>query len=155
MKHKICTLALSGCMAIAMSAFAQDGSMQQSNGSMQQGSMQGGHHGGGMMNPDQQLAHMTKRYNLTSDQQSQLKPILQDHQQEMMQLRSDSSMSKQDKMAKMQSMRQDHMSKVESVLTADQKTKFEADQAKMEQRHMDRKNGGAMGAQDGSTAPPQ
>ena len=156
MKQQLCSIALSGLLAVGMSAAAasaQDNSMQQGN--MQQGSMQGqggmGHHGG--MDPDAQLAHMTKRYNLTSDQQSQIKPILADNHQQMMQLHSDSSMSKDDKMAKMQSMRQDSMQKIEAVLTPDQKMKFEKDQAKMQERRSEHMNGGNMGGQDGSAPP--
>ena len=157
MKQQLCSIALGGLLAIGMSAAsasAQDNSMQ--GNSMQQGSMQGqggmGHHGG--MDPDAQLAHMTKRYNLTSDQQSQIKPILADSHQQMMQLHSDNSMSRQDKMAKMQSMRQDSMQKVEAVLTPEQKTKFEKDQAKMQEHRAEHMNGGAMGGPDGDAPPP-
>lgn len=159
MKQQLCTIALSGLLALGVSAAAasaQDSSMQQ-GGSMQQGSMQGpggGHHGG-MMDPDEQLAHMTKRYNLTADQQSQLKPILADQQQQMMQMHSDTSMSRQDKMAKMQSMHQDSAQKIGAILTPDQKAKFDKDQARMQERragHM--QNGGAMGGQDAGAPPP-
>ena len=165
MKQQLCTIALSGLLAFGMNAAiasAQDSSAQQGStmqqGSMQQGSMQGpggagGHHR--MMDPDQQLAHMTKRYNLTADQQTQLKPILAANQQQMMQMHSDMSMSKQDKIAKMQSMREDSKQKVEAVLTPDQKAKFEQDQTRMQQRRADRmQNGGAMGGQDAGAPPP-
>ena len=158
MKQQLCSIALSGLLAIGMSAAvasAQDNSMQQ--GSMQQGSMQGqggmGHHGG--MDPDAQLAHMTKRYNLTSDQQSQIKPILADSHQQMMQMHSDSSMSRDDKMAKMKSMREDSMQKIEAVLTPEQKTKFEKDQAKMQERRAEHMNGGSMSQGSAPTPPPQ
>ena len=153
MKQQLCTIALSGLLALGMSAAAsaQDAMQPQGGDPQQQGNMQGGHRG---MDPDQQLAHMTKRYNLSADQQTQLRPILADHQQQMMALHSDSSMSRQDKMAKMQSLQQDHMQKVEAVLTADQKTKFEADMAKMKERRADRMHGGGdMGAPDASAPP--
>ena len=42
--------------------------------------------------PDEQVARMTKRYNLTSDQQAQIKPILANQQQQMQALRQDSSL---------------------------------------------------------------
>jgi Spy/CpxP family protein refolding chaperone len=151
MKKQLCSIALSGLLAMGMgvaAASAQDAAPDQA---APQGNMQG-HGGHGWGNPEEQLAHMTKRYNLTADQQSQLKPILVDHQQQMMQMRSDTSMSRQDKMAKMQSMRQDHMAKVEAILTPDQKAKFEKDQAKMEERRSERMQGGAMG---GPPAGPQ
>ena len=152
MKHQLCSIALSGLLAVGMSAAAasaQDNSMQQGN--MQgQGGM--GRHGG--MDPDEQLAKMTKRYNLTADQQTQIKPILADNHQQMMQLHSDNSMSRDDKMAKMQSMRQDSTQKIEAILTPEQKTKFDKDQAKMQERRAEHMNGGAMGGPDGSAPPP-
>ncbi len=151
MKKQLCTIALSGLFAIgipAISASAQDAPPPQGDSMQQQGG--GGHHG---MNADDQLAHMTKRYKLTADQQSQIKPILEAQQQSMMQMHSDTSMSRQDKMAKMQSMREDNKSKIEAVLTDDQKQKFEADQAKMQQRRQDHMGGGNMGG-NGDSAPP-
>ena len=66
---------------------------------------QGGHRG--MMDPAQQLEGMTKRYNLSADQQTQLKPILASQQQQMQALRGDSSLSREDRMAKMQSIHAD------------------------------------------------
>ena len=156
MKKQLCTIALSGLLAIGMSAAAsaQDAMQSQGGDPQQQGNMQGhgGRHG---MDPAEQLAHMTKRYNLTADQQTQLKPILAEHQQEMMTLHADTSMSRPDKMAKMQSMQQDHAQKVEAVLTPEQKTKFEADMAKMKERRSERMHGGGdMGAPDASAPPP-
>jgi hypothetical protein len=114
------------------------------------GSGMGGHRGGHMMDPDQRLAHMTKRYNLTADQQSQIKPILQDEQQQMQSMHSDTSMSRDDKMAKMKSMHEADNQKIEAVLTDDQKQKFEADQQKMEQHRAEHMQGG----QGGAGAPP-
>jgi protein CpxP len=151
MKKQLCTIALSGLFALgipALSAAAQD-TMQPQGGAMQQGG--GMHHG---MSADDQLAHMTKRYKLTSDQQSQIKPILEAQQQSMMQMHSDTSMSREDKMAKMQSMREDNKTKIEAVLNDDQKKKYEADQARMQQRRQDHMgNGGNMGG-SGDNAPP-
>ena len=103
----------------------------------------GGHHGGrGMMDPDQRLAKMTKRYNLTADQQSQIKPILQDEQQQMQSMHSDTSMSREDKMAKMKSMHEADNQKIEAVLTGDQKQKFEADQQKRQEHRSEHMQGG-------------
>lgn len=118
----------------------------------------GGHRGGHMMDPDQRLAHMTKRYKLTADQQSQIKPILQDEQQQMQSMRSDTTSSREDKRAKMMSMHQASTQKIEAVLTDEQKQKFEADQQKMQQRrgeHMHGGPGGAPPSGDQPPAPPQ
>jgi Spy/CpxP family protein refolding chaperone len=111
-----------------------------------------GGHGGHHMDPDQMLAHMTKRYNLTTDQQSQIKPILQDQQQQMQSLRSDTASSREDKMAKMQSIHEASTQKIEAVLTDQQKQKFEADQQKMQQHRAEHMHGDQGGQQP---APPQ
>jgi Spy/CpxP family protein refolding chaperone len=95
-----------------------------------------------MMDPDQRLAHMTKRYNLTADQQSQIKPILQDEQQQMQAMHSDTSTSRDDKRAKMMSMHQESAQKIEAVLTDQQKQKFEADQQKMKEHMAEHMHGG-------------
>ena len=154
MKQQLCTIALSGLLALGMGAAASAQDAPPQGDPQQQGGMQGGgmHRG---MDPDEQLAHMTKRYKLSADQQTQIKPILVDRQQQMMALRSDTSMSRQDKMAKMQSLQQDNAQKVEAVLTPDQKTKFEADQAKMQERRQEHMHGGGdMGSPDAGAPPP-
>jgi Spy/CpxP family protein refolding chaperone len=110
----------------------------------------GGHRG--MMDPAQQLEGMTKRYNLSADQQTQLKPILASQQQQMQALRGDSSLSREDRMAKMQSIHADTKTKIEAVLNDDQKKQFEADQEKMQERMQQRMQGGGPG---GGGPPPQ
>jgi periplasmic protein CpxP/Spy len=111
---------------------------------------QGGHRG--MMDPAQQLEGMSKRYNLSADQQTQLKPILASNQQQMQALRGDSSLSRDDRMAKMMSIRADTKTKIEAVLNPDQKKQFEADQQQMQERMQQRMQGGGPG---GGGAPPQ
>jgi protein CpxP len=104
----------------------------------------------GMMDPAQQLEGMTKRYNLSADQQTQLKPILASQQQQMQALRGDSSLSREDRMTKMQSIRADTKTKIEAVLNDDQKKQFEQDQQRMQQQRM--QGGGGPG---GGGPPPQ
>lgn len=85
------------------------------------------HHGGmhGPMSPDQELSHLTKNLSLTSDQQTQIKPILQDRHDQMMQMHQDASMSRPDRMAKMKALDESSNTKLEAVLTGEQKTKYE------------------------------
>jgi protein CpxP len=104
----------------------------------------------GMMDPAQQLEGMTKRYNLSADQQTQLKPILASQQQQMQALRGDSSLSREDRMTKMQSIRADTKT---AVLNDDQKKQFEADQQRMQQQRM--QGGGPGGGPGGGGPPPQ
>ena len=97
------------------------------------------------MTPDEQVARMTKRYNLSADQQTQIKPIVADSQQQMMALRQDSSMSREDKMAKMMSIREGANTKISAILNDSQKQKFAEDQQKMQQRMQERGGGAPAG----------
>jgi hypothetical protein len=90
---------------------------------------------------------MTKRYNLSADQQTQIKPIIADAQQKMMALRGDSSLSRDDKMAKMKSIHEDSNTKIQAILNDTQKAQFAQDQQKMQERMMQR-GGGAPPAQN-------
>ncbi len=105
-----------------------------------------------MMDPAQQLAGMTKRYNLSADQQNLVKPILADQQQQMQLLRLDSSLSPDEKKAKMQSIRSDSNKKIEAILTDDQKKQFEQDHQSTQERMQQRRQ---CGGPDGGGPPPQ
>jgi protein CpxP len=135
MKKTLCTIALTGLLGLGMTAFAQDQSATPPPA--------GAAMHGRMPSPDQQLAHMTKALNLTSDQQTQIKPILENQQQQMMQLHEDQSLSRADKMTKAKSLHDDSTSKIEAVLNDQQKQKFEAMQEKMQERRQQHMQGGA------------
>ncbi len=154
MNQRFYRLVLSGMLATGLAlctaaAFAQDSSAPPANDSAQGAG--GGMGRRGQMSPDDQLAQMTKRYNLSADQQAQLKPILVDQQQKMMALRQDQSSSREDRMAKMQSIRTDSQAKIEAVLNDQQKQQFEQDQQRMQQR---RGGGGGGGYGGGQGGPP-
>ena len=160
MKRQLCTLVLTGLLATGVMLAQEPGSAPEQGAPQAEGGGMGGHHHGrGMMDPDQRLAHMTKRYKLTADQQSQIKPILQDEQQQMQSMRSDTTTSREDKRAKMMSMHQASTQKIEAVLTDEQKQKFEADQQKMQERRASHMHGagdsGGAPPPDGGGAPPQ
>ena len=150
MRHAFRTIAFSSALCLGLASgsalLAQDSSTSPAQDQSAQGPMQ---HGGmhGPMSPDKELAHMTKQLSLTSDQQSQIKPILEDRQSQMMQMHQDSSMSREDKMTKMKSLDDSSNSKVEAVLTDQQKPKYEKmianRQQHMEQRRAEHQNGGA------------
>jgi periplasmic protein CpxP/Spy len=135
MKNQLCRLAISGLLATGLTlcsaaAFAQqDNAAPAPDASTQQ---QGGH---GHLTPDEQVARMTKRYSLSSDQQAQIKPILANQQQQVQALRQDSSLSRDDRMAKMKSIRDDSSSKISALLNDSQKQKFAQDQQRR-QEHM-------------------
>ena len=137
MKNQLGRLALSGILATGLTlgsaaAFAQQDSPAPPDAAAQQ---PGGHgRGSAALTPDEQVARMTKRYNLSADQQAQIKPIIADQQQKMMALRGDSSLSRDDKMAKMKSIHEDSNTKIQAVLNDTQKAQFAQDQQKMQER---------------------
>jgi periplasmic protein CpxP/Spy len=103
----------------------------------------GGHHG--MMDPDEQLARMTTRYSLTTEQQDQVKPILVSQQHQIQGLRQDTALSREDRMAKTQTIRSDSDAKIKAVLNDDQKKQFEQDQLRMQKRVQQGQDGGPNG----------
>ena len=156
MKRQLCTLVLTGLLATGVMLAQEPGSAPEGGAPQAECGGMGGHHGGHMMDPDQRLAHMTKRYKLTADQQSQIKPILQDEQQQMQTMHAGTSTPQADKRAKMMSMHQESTQKIEAVLTDEQKQKFEADQQKMQEHRAEHMHGGQGGADAGQPpAPPQ
>jgi protein CpxP len=145
MKNQLCRIALSGLLATGLTlgtaaAFAQQDSPAAPDASAQQPGA--GRMGRQQMTPDEQVARMTKRYDLSADQQTQIKPIVADTQQQMMALRQDSSLSRDDKMAKMKTIREGANTKITAILNDTQKQKFAEDQQRMQER-MKQRGGGA------------
>jgi Spy/CpxP family protein refolding chaperone len=102
-----------------------------------------GQHGGweGRGGGERQLEHLTKALKLTPDQVTQIKAIEDDGRQQMMALRQDTTTPQADKRAKMMSLHQAQETKVKAVLTDDQKTKYEAMEAKMRERREEHRDG--------------
>ena len=89
-----------------------------------------------MGNVDEHVKELSAKLNLTADQQTKVKAILEEHHQQMQAMMKDESMSKEDKHAKMESMHDSVHAKVREVLNDDQKTKFDAMVKDMEEQHM-------------------
>ena len=79
----------------------------------------------GPMSPDNRLKQMTKDFNLTSDQQAKIKPILADEQKKMHDLMNDTSADRQSMRSKMQQIRQDANTQIRAALNDKQKEKFD------------------------------
>jgi periplasmic protein CpxP/Spy len=121
-------------MALAIStgtAFSQDDQQAPpaQGGEMGHG---GGHHQ--MPSADEQLKHMTKKLDLTADQQPKIKAILDDQHAKMEALHNDSSMSREDKFPKMREIHENSNTQIKAVLNEDQQKKFD----KMQQEQHDR-----------------
>jgi hypothetical protein len=96
-----------------------------------------GHRGGGHWgapSADQRLERLSKRLNLSADQQTKIKPILEDQQKQMESLRQDSSVSPQDRHAKMAELQQSSSGQIRAVLNEDQQKKFDKMQEKRRER---------------------
>ena len=125
MRNKLFTLVLGGVFALGTTAaLAQDQGQAQ---------LPAGHPSHAMRtDPDRQLAKLTQKLNLTTDQQTQIKPILVDRQQKLHALMQNQSLSPDDRRSQSRSVMSDSNSRIEAVLTGDQKPKFEAMAQKMD-----------------------
>jgi ribosome recycling factor len=78
------------------------------------------------MDPGRRSQMIKERLSLSDDQTSQVKTILEDSRTKMEALRSNSSLSQDDRRSQMMSMRKAENDKIEGLLTPDQKTKYQA-----------------------------
>jgi periplasmic protein CpxP/Spy len=135
MNKVLCCVAQIGALVAALvcgaPAFAQEpGFPPETSAPPPKQGPSGGHHG--MMDPDEQLARMTTRYSLTTEQQRQVRPILVSQQHQIKEWREDTALSREDRTAKMQTILSDSNAKIKAVLNDDQKKHFEQDQLRMQ-----------------------
>lgn len=109
-----------------------------------QGGMAGGRGMRGPMNPDQMLARLDERLHLSDDQKGKIRSILEDRQASMDKLRSDTSLSQEDRRAKMRTIFTEHNDQIKQVLNDQQKQEYDQ---MMERR-------GRMGNRGGNPPPP-
>ena len=112
--------------------------MQQPQGKMN-------HRRGMMQSPDERLQMLTKQLNLTDDEQAKIKPILVDEQKKMEDLRSDSTLSRQDRFQKMRDIREDSSKQIRSNLDENQQKKFDDMQKEQQKRMQKMRSGGGPG----------
>ena len=148
MRHAIHTFALGTALCLGLStgaALAQDATTPATT-PQDTPSGQEMHHGHGPMTTEQQLAHMTKALNLTADQQTQIKPLLDARRQQMMQMHEDKSLTREDRMTKFKALDDDTHAKISAVLNDQQKAKFEKMQERRDE-HMEHASGGQQAPQ--------
>jgi protein CpxP len=148
---------MAAMLSLGVATFAQDDQNgpppappdQQSGQPSEQGM---GRHMGGRRMPsvDDQIKHLTKKLNLSADQQTKLKPILEDQRKQMEAIRDDSSLSRQDRFSKMQALRESSDADIKGVLNEEQQKNFDKMRAEQHERmknwHKD--GGGAPPAAD-------
>ena len=94
----------------------------------------GGQRGGMRMDPGQRADMLKQNLGLSDDQTAQVKTIYQDSQTKMESLRSNSSLSQDDRRSQMMDIRKAENDKINALLTPDQKTKYAAFQQQMRDR---------------------
>ena len=111
---------------MSLSAMAQD------NGSTnnQQTAPAASEHGHRHFDPQQRTEMLTKHLKLTSDQQSKVLEILKTQQSQMESLRSDSSLSQDDRRAKMMDIHKASDDQIRALLDPNQQKKFDEMQAR-------------------------
>ncbi len=95
-----------------------------------------------MESVDDQIKHLSKKLNLTDDQQAKLKPILEDQRKQIEQIHGDSSLSREDRFSKMQALRQSSDTQIKSVLTEEQQKSFDKMRAEQQDRMKQWRRGG-------------
>jgi hypothetical protein len=75
---------------------------------------------------DDQVRMLSQELNLTSDQQTKLKTILEDQHQQAMTFVNDNTMSRDDKIQKIRVLRESTITKARGIMNDDQKKKLDA-----------------------------
>ena len=113
-------------------AFAQN---EEGNGQGSTAKAEGSEHAYGRrhFDPAKRTQMLTRRLNLTPEQQPKVLEILKSEQSQMESLRSDSSLSQQDRRSKMMDIRKSSDDQIRGLLNADQEKQWEQMQSRREQ----------------------
>lgn len=79
----------------------------------------------GPMSPDQMVARLDQRLHLSDDQKTKIRSIMEDRQASMEKLRSDTSLTPEDRRAKMRTIFEEHNDQIKNVLNDEQKQEFD------------------------------
>jgi protein CpxP len=155
-KSFVATAFLAALLSLGVAAFAQnDQSAPPPPPASDQPSGQpgAGKHMGGrpMMSVDDQVKHLSKKLNLSSDQQAKLKPILEDQRTQMEAVHNDASLSRQDRMSKMQDLRKSSDEQIKAVLNPDQQKNFDKMRSEQQERMKNWHKGGDAAPPAGDT----
>jgi len=145
-KHSLLILLAAGLITAGASfSVAQDNmSNDQQAAPQHEGHMRHG------MDPAKRTAELTKKLNLSSDQQSKVQNVLESEKSQMESLHQDTSMSQQDRRSKMMDIHKTSSDQIRALLNSDQQKKWDEMQAKREEWMQKR-----MGGENGPSAPPQ
>ncbi len=131
MKKQFCFLTISALVGTGLAMAAP-----QDQAPPQPAAGQATHH---QMDPNHQVKMLTKRLNLSDDQQKQILPILTDRQQQFESIHNDSSLSPKDQHEKMRLVREGSEAKIKAVLNDKQKQAYDQMQQQMRERMQQRR----------------
>jgi Spy/CpxP family protein refolding chaperone len=97
--------------------------------------------------PEEAVAKMSNKLNLTDGQKAQITPIIADRQAEMQTLMQDTSTRRMQKARKAKSIMADSDKKIEALLTKDQKKTYDEMKEEMREQfrsHMQERNSGGL-----------
>jgi protein CpxP len=146
-KTLIATLAIGGLLTLSSALLAQD-STNTPPPNMPAGAPPAGGRG---MRGGPTIDQLTKALDLTDDEKAKVKPILDDRDQKIKDLRADTTLSPEDRRTKMQDIRTDTTAKLKDVLTPDQFEKYQ----KMGPGMRQRRNAAPPADTNAPAAPPQ
>lgn len=88
--------------------------------------------------PEKRIERMTERLGLTKDQQQRLRGLMEKHWKEAQAIRQNENLSPEDRRAQMKTLRQQHRAEVASILTPEQKAKWEAARERIKEARPDK-----------------
>jgi periplasmic protein CpxP/Spy len=111
--------------------------------------------GGWGGNPERRTEMLQKRLNLSTDQTAQLKTIFGEERTKTEALRSNASLSREDRRSQMMAIHEDGETRLHALLTPDQKSRYDDMEARMRERTQDGRRGGPGGPpRSGGDGPP-
>lgn len=141
LKHCLLVLMLAAVVyTVAPSVVAQD------SGSNDQQAAPTEHGRGGHFDPEKRTEMLTKQLKLTSDQQPKVLSILKEEQSQMQNLRSDSSLSQDDRRSKMMDIHKTSNEQIRALLDSNQQKKWDAMQSEHGQWQGHHQDGQALNA---------
>ena len=93
--------------------------------------------------PEAHLQMLSEKLNLTEDQKTKLRPILQDQAEQFKAVHDDSSLSQEQKSAKMKALHESFHEQINGVLTPEQQVKFKQMKQEAMEKHKGMKEGQA------------
>jgi hypothetical protein len=133
LKQRLLALTLAGVVCTVMAPAVAQNSGSNDQQSAPAGAPPDQGHGRRHFDPEQRAEMLNKQLKLTSDQQPKVLEILKSEQSQMEKLRSDSSVSRDDRRSKMMDIHKSSNDQIRALLDADQQKKWDTMQSQREQ----------------------